>query len=232
MVVNVNEFVIVLDRDQISSYDATPLLIRCHVSLAGLVYVFGAQASDWSKCAQNIKSDGIAAVYCCWSVLVSVSINCACRSPFLHLDHPCNLLLSPRQILLCSRCTGGQCSASPFFISSHLHQPLPQMVRVFTQKRGLALTHSLRNQVPSAASFYVSSLPDLHQDPLHPLHIYAGHLNADPGAARLPDTTVTSHLYFVLIKARRTADKERILFWFNVSTTCMPNMLRSSTRLT
>ena len=60
-------------------------------------------------------------------------------------------------------------------------------------------------------------LPDLQQDPLHPLHIYAGHLNADPGAARLPDTTVTPHLYFVLIKARRTADRERIMFWFNVS---------------
>jgi hypothetical protein len=74
------------------------------------------------------------------------------------------------------------------------------------------------NQVPSAASFYVSSLPDLHQDPLHPLHIYAGHLNAEPGAARLPDTTVTSHLYFVLVKARRAADRERIIFWFNVST--------------
>jgi hypothetical protein len=70
----------------------------------------------------------------------------------------------------------------------------------------------------------VSTLPDLHQDPLHPLHIYAGHLNADPDAARLPDTTVTPHIYFVLIKARRTADKERILFWFNVSSTYMSNV--------
>jgi carboxypeptidase D len=74
--------------------------------------------------------------------------------------------------------------------------------------------------VPPAASFYVSTLPDLHQDPLHPLHIYAGHLNADPDAARLPDTTVTPHIYFVLIKARRTADKERILFWFNGGPGC------------
>jgi hypothetical protein len=64
VVVNVNEFVIVLDRVQIS-YDATPLLIGRHVSLAGLVYILDAQASDWSKCAQNIKSDGIAAVHCC-----------------------------------------------------------------------------------------------------------------------------------------------------------------------
>lgn len=70
--------------------------------------------------------------------------------------------------------------------------------------------------VPSAASFYVQSLPDLHQDEAHPLHIYSGHLSSDPDAEHLPSTTVTAHLFFVLIKARRTADKERILFWFNV----------------
>jgi carboxypeptidase D len=63
----------------------------------------------------------------------------------------------------------------------------------------------------------VPTLPDLQQNPLHPLHIYAGHLNADPEAARLPDTAVTSQIFFVLIKARRTADRERIIFWFNVS---------------
>lgn len=76
------------------------------------------------------------------------------------------------------------------------------------------------------------TLPDLHQDPLHPLHIYAGHLNADPGAAKLPDTTVTAHLYFVLIKARRTADRERIIFWFNVSITYNPRCSQSSMRST
>lgn len=97
--------------------------------------------------------------------------------------------------------------------------------RLHTKLRAGSDTFCIINQVPSAASFYVPSLPDLHQDPLHPLHIYAGHLNADPRAARLPDTTVTTHLYFVLIKARRTADKERVLFWFNVSTTCTPNIL-------
>ncbi|TFY75442.1 hypothetical protein EWM64_g8571 [Hericium alpestre] len=74
--------------------------------------------------------------------------------------------------------------------------------------------------IPSAASFYVHNLPDLHQDDTHPLHIYAGHLSADPQASTLPDTTVSAHLYFVLIKARRTADRERILFWFNGGPGC------------
>ena len=70
--------------------------------------------------------------------------------------------------------------------------------------------------VPSAASFYVPTLPDLQQDPEHRLHIYAGHLSSDPEAASLPATTVSAHVYFVLIKNRRVADRERVLFWFNV----------------
>ena len=72
--------------------------------------------------------------------------------------------------------------------------------------------------VPSAASFYVPTLPDLHQDPLRPLRMYAGHLLAEDPSA-VPDKTLASHLYFVLVKARRSADKERILFWFNVRCT-------------
>lgn len=69
--------------------------------------------------------------------------------------------------------------------------------------------------VPSAASFYVPNLPGLHEDNNHPLHIYAGHIESDPNI--LPsDTTVSAHLFFVLVKARKTADKERVMFWFNV----------------
>ncbi|EPQ59066.1 alpha/beta-hydrolase [Gloeophyllum trabeum ATCC 11539] len=74
--------------------------------------------------------------------------------------------------------------------------------------------------VPSAASFYVHTLPGLRQDPTHPLHIYAGHLPSDPEAATAPPTAVTAHLYFVLTKARRTADKERVIFWFNGGPGC------------
>ncbi|PAV21036.1 alpha beta-hydrolase [Pyrrhoderma noxium] len=74
--------------------------------------------------------------------------------------------------------------------------------------------------IPSAASFYVPNLPDLHQDSEHPLHIYSGHISSDPEAANLPANTVTAHIFFVLVKARRTADKERVLFWFNGGPGC------------
>ncbi|KAK0491510.1 alpha/beta-hydrolase [Armillaria novae-zelandiae] len=74
--------------------------------------------------------------------------------------------------------------------------------------------------IPSAASFYVPSLPDIHQDPDHPLKIYAGHLSSDPNAAKAPATDVTAHLYFVLVKNRRTADRDRVIFWFNGGPGC------------
>ena len=74
--------------------------------------------------------------------------------------------------------------------------------------------------VPSAASLYVPHVPDLRQDESRPLHVYAGHLPSDPNAASLPSSEVTAHLYFILVKARRTADKERILFWFNGGPGC------------
>ncbi|KAG5648753.1 Cell death protease [Asterophora parasitica] len=74
--------------------------------------------------------------------------------------------------------------------------------------------------VPSAASFYVPSIPDIHQDPNNPLKIYAGHLSADPNITRAQSTDVTSHLYFVMIKNRRIADKRRLMFWFNGGPGC------------
>lgn len=69
---------------------------------------------------------------------------------------------------------------------------------------------------PSAASFYVPNVPSLTRDPSSPLHIWAGHISADPKAKVSPATDVTAQLYFVLTKARRTADKERLIIWFNV----------------
>ncbi|KAG6832352.1 Cell death protease [Tephrocybe sp. NHM501043] len=74
--------------------------------------------------------------------------------------------------------------------------------------------------VPSAASFYVPSIPGITQDPNNPLEIFAGHLLADPNAAQAKSTDVISHLYFVMVKNRRIADKRRIMFWFNGGPGC------------
>ena len=46
--------------------------------------------------------------------------------------------------------------------------------------------------------------------------MYGGHLSSDPDAGVAAPTDVTAHLYFFMVKARRTADKERIIFWLNV----------------
>ncbi|TCD68479.1 Cell death protease [Steccherinum ochraceum] len=75
--------------------------------------------------------------------------------------------------------------------------------------------------LPSAQSFYVSHIPDLHQDPDRPLRIYAGHLSSDPNATAVAaPTDLPQQLYFVIVKARRTADKERVIFWLNGGPGC------------
>ncbi|KAG8720448.1 Cell death protease [Ceratobasidium sp. 395] len=76
---------------------------------------------------------------------------------------------------------------------------------------------------PSAASFYVKHMPDLNTQHLidHPLHVYAGHLSSDPKPPTAEHSKdVTAHLYFVYTKARRTADRERVIFWFNGGPGC------------
>jgi len=74
--------------------------------------------------------------------------------------------------------------------------------------------------IPSAASFFVPSLPNLSQNFQHPAHIYAGHLPSDPKARDAPATEVTAHLFFLMVKARRSSDKERVIFWFNGGPGC------------
>lgn len=67
------------------------------------------------------------------------------------------------------------------------------------------------------------SVPGLHLEPHHPpLHIFSGHLPSDPNAADTPEDEVNPHLFFFMIKNRRMADKERIIFWFNVRLPRLP----------
>ncbi|KAG9015864.1 Cell death protease [Tulasnella sp. JGI-2019a] len=86
----------------------------------------------------------------------------------------------------------------------------------------LAAPFALSAPAPlSAASFYVPTLPGLTQDKNHPVNIYAGHLLSDPTSkVPTPAKQVLGHLYFVLLKARRTADKERLIIWFNGGPGC------------
>ncbi|KAI0650444.1 alpha/beta-hydrolase [Trametes meyenii] len=84
----------------------------------------------------------------------------------------------------------------------------------------LSASNAAPTDLPSAASFYVSHLPDLHQDASRRLRMYAGHLPSDPDAGVGEPSEVTAHLYFFLVKARRTADKERVIFWLNGGPGC------------
>lgn len=80
-----------------------------------------------------------------------------------------------------------------------------------------AILHALYLAAPAAASFYVPTLPGLTQDPNHPINIYAGHLPSDPsGSIPTPAKKLIEHLYFVLLKSRWSADKERLVIWLNV----------------
>ncbi|KJA29785.1 hypothetical protein HYPSUDRAFT_31784 [Hypholoma sublateritium FD-334 SS-4] len=73
---------------------------------------------------------------------------------------------------------------------------------------------------PSAASFYIPSIPYIHQNPEHPLTMFGGHLSSDPNLSSASNTDVTPHIYFFMVKNRRVADKERIIFWFNGGPGC------------
>lgn len=96
-------------------------------------------------------------------------------------------------------------------LSSHAAPPKGQ--HNVKEPRMLFLLFALAT---SSASFYIPSLPDLPIDPAKPLHMYGGHISSDPHAATAPEDQITPHIYFFMLKARRLADRKRIVFWFNV----------------
>ncbi|EPQ30034.1 uncharacterized protein PFL1_02152 [Pseudozyma flocculosa PF-1] len=89
-------------------------------------------------------------------------------------------------------------------------------------------------EIPSAASFFVPGLPDLHDannassssssssgSVSHPLHMSAGYLPARP-PARSGDSVPKddAHLYFLLLRARHTPPKRKLIIWFNGGPGC------------
>jgi hypothetical protein len=102
--------------------------------------------------------------------------------------------------------------------------PHPQTVSV-PSPTFPSTAHLSHGQGTSSASFYVPTLPGLRQGPNinHHLNMYAGHISSDPNATHAAATDITAHLFFVLVKARRVADKERIMFWFNVLSQISPS---------
>ena len=69
--------------------------------------------------------------------------------------------------------------------------------------------------IPSAASFFVSSVPTL-PDAIYKFQIYAGDLPARPSS----HSAENAHLYFMLHKAKHRADKQRLLIWMNGGPGC------------
>ncbi|ORY34995.1 Alpha/Beta hydrolase protein [Naematelia encephala] len=80
--------------------------------------------------------------------------------------------------------------------------------------------------LPTAAELFVPSLPglpDLASHPTHPLTLYAGSLPSYPGEGRgggEGDTGRDAQIFFMMAKARRSAGKQRVIFWFNGGPGC------------
>ncbi|WRT69408.1 uncharacterized protein IL334_006393 [Kwoniella shivajii] len=80
--------------------------------------------------------------------------------------------------------------------------------------------------LPTAADLFVPSLPgipNLASHPTHPLNLYAGEIPSYPGEGKGGgdgDTGKDAKLFFMMAKARRSAGKERVLFWFNGGPGC------------
>jgi carboxypeptidase D len=75
----------------------------------------------------------------------------------------------------------------------------------------------------TAASFYVPRLPKQPQDVQLPI-MYSGHLPASyslrdgPKAAK--DAQSDAHLFWLLVKAKHIADRQKLVIWFNGGMHC------------
>ncbi|WVQ96226.1 hypothetical protein IAU59_003330 [Kwoniella sp. CBS 9459] len=82
------------------------------------------------------------------------------------------------------------------------------------------------DDLPTAADLFVPSLPgipNLASHPTHPLNLYAGMLPSYPGEGNGGgdgDTGKDAKLFFMMAKARRSAGRQRVLFWFNGGPGC------------
>ncbi|CAK9785817.1 putative KEX1 protein precursor [Cutaneotrichosporon oleaginosum] len=80
--------------------------------------------------------------------------------------------------------------------------------------------------LPTAAELFVPSLPgvpDLADHPTHPLNLYAGEIPSYPGpnaGGGEGPTGKDARIFFMMAKARRSAGKQRVIFWFNGGPGC------------
>ncbi|OCF61700.1 pheromone-processing carboxypeptidase KEX1 [Kwoniella mangroviensis CBS 10435] len=94
------------------------------------------------------------------------------------------------------------------------------------RKRHGQETRQLGTRLPTAAELFVPSLPgipNLATHPTHPLHLYAGEIPSYPGEGQGGGEGATgkdAKLFFMMAKARRSAGKQRLLFWFNGGPGC------------
>ncbi|GMK54848.1 hypothetical protein CspeluHIS016_0114340 [Cutaneotrichosporon spelunceum] len=93
------------------------------------------------------------------------------------------------------------------------------------------LGHEVRREtvdetLPTAADLFVPSLPgvpNMADHPTHPLNLYAGELPSYPGenaGGGEGPTGKDALIFFMMAKARRSAGKQRVIFWFNGGPGC------------
>ncbi|PWY99105.1 alpha/beta-hydrolase [Testicularia cyperi] len=80
--------------------------------------------------------------------------------------------------------------------------------------------------VPAASTFHVPGLPDLHGESsssavTHPLQMSAGYLPARPPKQQYgTEPKDNAHLFFLLLRARHTPSKRKLIVWFNGGPGC------------